>query len=106
MKPVPDVKLCFFRGWYWLVVGEGYQAELLAGTLPPERTVEIVDCADFAEVEAAWEAPMPGTMPWQIHPNIGDYYRETRCGGKPKEERKRLRAQRDLAVRGLPLRDA
>ena len=58
------------------------------------------------EMEAAWESPVPGKTPWQIHPNIGDYYRETRCGGKPKEERKRLRARRDLAVRDLPLRDA
>jgi hypothetical protein len=100
---VPDVKLYFCRGWYWLVVGEQYLHNLMDGTLSPDLTLEIEDCDDFRVVEAAWENPKPNAMPWQIHPNIGDYHRQLRYGApKPAATSggKRLRVLRDLSLRG------
>jgi hypothetical protein len=100
---VPDVKLYFCQGWYWLAIGEQYLHDVLNGTLSPQLTLEIEDCDSFSTVEAAWENPRPDAMPWQIHPGIGDHYRRTRCGGSKRggtSGGKRLRVLRDLPPRG------
>jgi len=99
---VTDVKLYFCRGWYWLVVGERYLDEVLNGTLAPELSVEVVDCDEFAVVEAAWENPRPGALPWQIHAGIGDHYRRQSGAAALRETAgKRFKIRRDLPRRGV-----
>ena len=69
-----DVTLAEADGQTWLVAGDGHIDGLLANTLPPTTTVELIACATRAEAWAMWEATSPqaleGGMPWLIHPGI------------------------------------
>lgn len=69
-----DITLAECNGGVWLVGGEDYIDDLLINSLPPEITIEIVQCASKEEVRALWVQncgePKTAAFPWVIHPNI------------------------------------
>lgn len=71
-----DITLAEFNGRVFLVGGEAYLNDLLANTLAPEVSIELVQCERQSEVHDLWVRncgqPEPGIggMPWTIHPNI------------------------------------
>ncbi len=68
------VVLAEYQGQGWLVGGVAHIDDLLANTLPPNVSIEIVQCESDSEIYRLWEEycgePVPGTMPWAIHPGI------------------------------------
>lgn len=69
-----DITLAEFSGRVWLVGGEAHLHDLLANTLPPDISTELVQCERPEDVHNLWvqlcgAQPTDG-MPWQIHPNI------------------------------------
>ncbi|MCO6417939.1 hypothetical protein JYK14_17475 [Siccirubricoccus sp. KC 17139] len=71
---MPDIILAQFEGITWLVAGVDLLDDLLANTLPPETSFEIVTCRESAEVDALWRYHAGDqadfSHPWAIHPNI------------------------------------
>jgi hypothetical protein len=69
-----DITLAEFNGRVWLVGGEAHLQDLLANTLPPDISTELVQCERPEDIHTLWAqlcgAPRLGGMPWQIHPNI------------------------------------
>lgn len=69
-----DITLAEFNGRVWLVGGEAYLHDLLANTLPPDISIELLQCERPADVHSLWVQhcgePATDGMPWQIHPNI------------------------------------
>jgi hypothetical protein len=69
-----DMILAQFQGTTWLVVGTEHLDDLLANTLSPAVTFEIVPCASAKDVDALWRYhagdAADGAQPWAIHPNI------------------------------------
>jgi hypothetical protein len=69
-----DITLAEFNGRVWLVGGEAYLQPLLANTLPPEVSIELVRCERQSDIRGLWVQhcgePKSAGMPWQIHPNI------------------------------------
>ena len=69
-----DITLAECNGGVWLVGGEDYIDDLLINTLPPDITIEFVQCASKDEVRALWVQncgePDSAVFPWIIHPNI------------------------------------
>jgi hypothetical protein len=70
-----DILLAGFEGRVWLVSGEAHLDDLLANTLPPEVSVELMPCESVAAVRDLWAQhggdPAAG-MPWLVHPNVVD----------------------------------
>jgi hypothetical protein len=70
---VADILLAEFEGRVWLVSGEEHLDDLLANTLSPDVSVELVPCQSVAAVRDQWAQhggdPSAG-MPWLVHPNI------------------------------------
>ena len=68
-----DILLAEFEGRVWLVSGEELLDDLLANTLSPDVSVELVPCQSVAAVRDQWAQhggdPSAG-MPWLVHPNI------------------------------------
>jgi hypothetical protein len=69
-----DITLAEFNGRVWLVGGEVYIDDLLANTLTPDVSIELVRCESQSDVHDMWvqncgEQTTSG-MPWIIHPNI------------------------------------
>jgi hypothetical protein len=67
-----DITLAEFNGRVWLVGGEAHIDDLLANTLSPDVSIELVPCESQSDVFNLWvqnagEQP-PGTMPWFINP--------------------------------------
>jgi len=69
-----DITLAEFQGAVWLVGGEPYIDDLLAGTLADDVSIELVPCENKSEVVELWErlcGPSGDAMdPWIIHPAI------------------------------------
>ena len=69
-----DIVLAECRGQAWLVSGEQYIDHLLANTLPPEVSIELVACESKSEVDALWVQhcgpPSDYSAPWLIHPGV------------------------------------
>ena len=69
-----DIVLAECRGQAWLVSGEQYIDHLLANTLPPDISIELVACESKSEVDALWAQhcgpPAPYSAPWLIHPGV------------------------------------
>ncbi|HSU05902.1 MAG TPA: hypothetical protein VLI93_10035 [Acetobacteraceae bacterium] len=69
-----DITLAEFNGRVWLVGGETHLQDLLANTLNPDISIELVQCERTSDVHHLWVQncgePSTGGMPWQIHPNI------------------------------------
>jgi hypothetical protein len=69
-----DIVLAEFHGQAWLVSGEQYIDHLLANTLPPHVSIELVPCESKSEVDALWiqhcGPPQEYTAPWLIHPGV------------------------------------
>ena len=69
-----DITLAEFNGRVWLVGGEAYLQDLLANTLSPDISIELVQCERTSDIHHLWVQncgePATGGMPWQIHPNI------------------------------------
>ena len=69
-----DIVLAEFHGQAWLVSGEQYIDHLLANTLPPHVSIELVACESKSEVDALWVQhcgpPQDYTAPWMIHPGV------------------------------------
>jgi len=69
-----DIVLAECRGQAWLVSGEQYIDHLLANTLPPHVSIELVACESKSEVDALWiqhcGPPQDYTAPWLIHPGV------------------------------------
>jgi outer membrane protein OmpA-like peptidoglycan-associated protein len=71
-----DITLAEFNGRVFLVGGEAYLDDLLANTLAPEVSIELVQCERQSEVHELWVQhngePQDGVggVPWAIHPNI------------------------------------
>ena len=70
---VADILLAEFEGRVWLVSGEEHLDDLLANTLSPDVSVELVPCESVAAVRDQWAQhggdPSAG-MPWLVHPNV------------------------------------
>ena len=68
-----DILLAEFEGRVWLVSGEAHLDDLLANTLSPDVSVELVPCESVAAVRDQWARhggdPSAG-MPWLVHPNV------------------------------------
>jgi len=69
-----DITLAEFNGRVWLVGGEVHIDDLLANTLTPDVSIELVRCESQSDVHDLWiqncgEA-QTSSMPWIIHPNI------------------------------------
>lgn len=79
-----DIVLAECRGQAWLVSGEQYIDNLLANTLPPEVSIELVACESKSEVDALWVQhcgpPQPFTAPWLIHPGVANRVRRKEPG--------------------------
>jgi hypothetical protein len=69
-----DITLAEFNGRVWLVGGEDYIDDLLANTLPPDVSIEMVRCESQTDLRALWVQhcgePKTEGLPWLIHPNI------------------------------------
>jgi hypothetical protein len=71
-----DITLAEYNGRVWLVGGETYLQDLLANTLSPDISIELVQCERTSDVHHLWvqncgePSEGIGGMPWQIHPNI------------------------------------
>jgi hypothetical protein len=81
-----DILLAEFEGRAWLVSGEVHLDDLLANTLSPEVSVELVPCESVAAVRDLWARhggdPAAG-MPWLVHPNVVDRVMGTMGGASP-----------------------
>ena len=79
-----DIVLAECRGQAWLVSGEQYIDHLLANTLPPHVSIELVACESKSEVDALWVQhcgpPQEFTAPWLIHPGVTNRVRRTQAG--------------------------
>lgn len=79
-----DIILAEHRGNAWLVRGERYIDDLLANTLPPDISMEIITCESQSDVNALWHqedgGPDTDRSPWIIHPGIVNRIRRTRTG--------------------------
>ncbi len=69
-----DVTLAELNGNVWCVGGEAHLDDLLANTLSPDVTIELVPCESKSDVLDLWvqncgEPSTPGN-PWLIHPAI------------------------------------
>jgi len=75
-----DIVLAECRGQAWLVSGEQYIDHLLANTLPPHVSIELVACESKSEVDALWVQhcgpPEQFTAPWLIHPGVTNRVRQ------------------------------
>ena len=69
-----DIVLAEYNGQAWMVSGVEHIDDMLANTLPDNISIEIVVCEAHSQTDALWEqycgTPLPGTMPWAIHPGI------------------------------------
>lgn len=69
-----DIVLAEYNGQAWMVGGVEHIDDMLANTLPDNVSIEIVICEALSQVDELWERysgePVPGTMPWAIHPGI------------------------------------
>lgn len=74
-----DITLAEFNGRVFLVGGEAYLDDLLANTLSPEVSIELVRCERQSTVHELWVQhcgePTSGGLPWVIHPAIADRIR-------------------------------
>jgi hypothetical protein len=79
-----DIVLAECRGQAWLVSGEQYIDHLLANTLPPHVSIELVPCESKSEVDALWVQhcgpPEAFTAPWLIHPGVTNRVRRGTSG--------------------------
>ena len=69
-----DVVLAECAGQAWLVSGEQHIDDLLANTLAPEVSIELVACESKSEVDALWVQHcgprQENTALWLIHPAV------------------------------------
>ena len=69
-----DITLAEFNGSVWLVGGDSFFDDLLANTLPPDISIELVQCESQSDVHELWTqhcgVPNEGSMPWVINPQI------------------------------------
>jgi len=79
-----DIVLAECRGQAWLVSGEQYIDHLLANTLPPHVSIELVACESKSEVDALWVQhcgpPEAYSAPWLIHPGVTNRVRRGKAG--------------------------
>jgi len=78
-----DIVLAEFHGQAWLVSGEQYIDHLLANTLPPHVSIELVACESKSEVDALWVQhcgpPQGYAAPWLIHPGVTNRVRRSQA---------------------------
>ncbi len=78
-----DIVLAECQGRAWLVSGEQYIDHLLANTLPPHVSIELVACESKTDVDALWVQhcgpPQPFSQPWMIHPGVANRVRRTKA---------------------------
>lgn len=76
-----DITLAEFNGGVWLVGGEAYIDDLLANTLAPDVSIELVRCESQTDVRDLWiqncGEQTTANMPWIIHPNIAERIRRS-----------------------------
>jgi len=76
-----DITLAEFNNRVWLVGGESYIDDLLANTLEPNVSIELVRCESQSDVHDLWVQNCGGSttasMPWIIHPNIAERIRRS-----------------------------
>ena len=76
-----DITLAEYNGRVWLVGGEDHIDDLLANTLTPDVSIELVRCESQSDVHDLWMQncgeQTTATMPWIIHPNIADRIRRS-----------------------------
>jgi hypothetical protein len=79
-----DITLAEFNGAVWLVGGEVHIDNLLANTLGPDVTIELVTCETKMQVHELWHKfcgpPEFEGDPWLIHPGIVNRIRGTLGG--------------------------
>lgn len=67
-----DITLAECNGRAWLLAGEQYIDDLLANTLAPHVTIEVIQFQSKSAIDAAWTARTeedPSGM-WMIHPGV------------------------------------
>jgi outer membrane protein OmpA-like peptidoglycan-associated protein len=74
-----DITLAEFNGRVFLVGGEAYLDDLLANTLSPQVSIELVQCERQSAVHELWVQhcgdPQSAGLPWVIHPAIANRIR-------------------------------
>lgn len=69
-----EIVLAECGGRTWLVTGDKYIDDLLAGTLPAHITIEFVACDSYADIDRLWSesggANAGVDAPWLINPAI------------------------------------
>ncbi len=79
-----DITLAEFNGCMWLVGGEKLIDDLLANTLAPGISIEVVPCEHKSEVHKLWHKLCGERVgfgePWLIHPAIADRTRRKLIG--------------------------
>jgi len=69
-----DIVLAEYSGRTWLVQGEQHLDDLLANTLPPHVTTEVVSCESKSEVVTLWRNEAgpdeDSSAMWLIHPAV------------------------------------
>ena len=80
-----DVVLAECGGQAWLVGGEQYIDDLLANTLSPDVSIEVVACESKLAVNALWRANGGEDVAsmWLIHPAIVSRAKGVVVGGVP-----------------------
>jgi hypothetical protein len=80
-----DITLAEFNGCMWLVGGEPLIDDLLANTLAPGISIEVVPCEHKSEVHRLWHELCGKRVgfgePWLIHPAIAERTRR-KLGGE------------------------
>ena len=68
-----DILLAECEANVWLVGGEAHLDDLLANTLAPDVSIELVTCDSVPDVRALWArhgGDAAAGMPWLVHPAI------------------------------------
>ena len=68
-----DILLAECEANVWLVDGEAHLDDLLANTLSPDVSIDLVVCDSVADVRALWAqhgGDAAAGMPWLVHPNV------------------------------------
>jgi hypothetical protein len=69
-----DIVLAESGGQTWLITGDKFIDDLLAGTLPAHITLEFITCETYADIDRLWSqsggATAGSEAPWLINPAV------------------------------------
>jgi hypothetical protein len=83
-----DILLAECEANVWLVGGEEHLDDLLANTLAPDVSIELVVCDSVPDIRALWAqhgGDAAAGMPWLVHPAIVDRVKAALRGTVPEQ---------------------